>query len=110
MFAASIDDPAAPVDVVGQDVAHPGRVREYIVRPDHDGLVGLELSQGGGGTAGIEDIHGPQVAKGQELASILDSEVWAILLGEGLAELLDQLVQFGADHVLAADHAELPRQ
>lgn len=47
------------------------------------------------------------LAKSQELASHLGSQVWAILLGSDVSELAQQLVHYGADHVLYADHNEL---
>lgn len=47
------------------------------------------------------------LAKGGELARKLGSQVWAVLLGSDLKELAEQLVHFGADHVLVADHPEL---
>lgn len=47
------------------------------------------------------------LAKSQELAEALDSQVWAVLCGYQVAELAVQAIQHGADRVLMADHSEL---
>jgi len=47
------------------------------------------------------------LAKGQDLAEKLGGQVWAILLGNHVQHLAEQLVQYGADRVLVADHPEL---
>jgi electron transfer flavoprotein alpha subunit len=55
----------------------------------------------------IVDVGLELLAKAQELASLLESQVWAILLGSGVTEKASMLVQYGADRVLVVDHAEL---
>ncbi|MGE5223823.1 MAG: electron transfer flavoprotein subunit alpha/FixB family protein, partial [Omnitrophica WOR_2 bacterium] len=47
------------------------------------------------------------LAKAQELSGALGSQVWAVLCGYGVAELAEQVIHYGADRVLLADHAEL---
>ncbi len=55
----------------------------------------------------IVDVSLELLAKGQELAATLESQVWAILLGNGMQELAEKAIQHGADRVLLADHPEL---
>jgi electron transfer flavoprotein alpha subunit len=47
------------------------------------------------------------LAKGRQLADILNSQVWALLCGYQLDGLAEQVVHFSADRVLVADHPEL---
>ena len=47
------------------------------------------------------------LAKARELAQTLESQVWALLCGHGIADLAETVIQHGADHVLVADHPEL---
>lgn len=55
----------------------------------------------------IADVSLELLSKGHELAGLLDGELWALLLGAELGELPEQLIQYGADRVLVADHPEL---
>ena len=55
----------------------------------------------------IVDVSLELLAKGRELASRLDSQVWAVLCGYKINKLINQVIHYGADHVIAADHAEL---
>jgi electron transfer flavoprotein alpha subunit len=55
----------------------------------------------------IADISLELLAKGQELAQALDSQVWALLCGYQIEGLAESVIQYGADHVLVADHPEL---
>jgi electron transfer flavoprotein alpha subunit len=55
----------------------------------------------------IAEVSLELLAKGQELAQILDGEVWALLLGYQVTGLVEQLIHSGADRVLLADHLEL---
>ncbi len=47
------------------------------------------------------------LAKGKEIASQLDSETWAVLCGDQIESLAEQVIHYGADRVLLADHPEL---
>ncbi len=47
------------------------------------------------------------LSKGRELAEVLESLVVAVLLGHAVGELVEPVVQYGADVVLLADHPEL---
>lgn len=47
------------------------------------------------------------LGKARELADRLGGRVCGLLLGEGVASLTQQLIHYGADLVLLADHAEL---
>jgi electron transfer flavoprotein alpha subunit len=47
------------------------------------------------------------LAKGRELAGQLGSQVWALLCGHQLDGLAEQVIHYGADRVLVADHPEL---
>ena len=47
------------------------------------------------------------MAKGRELADILKSELWAVLLGDGIEERAQDLVARGADRLLLAEDPEL---
>lgn len=55
----------------------------------------------------IADISLELLAKAQELAHILESQVWGLLCGDQIAGLAETAIQHGADHVLVADHPEL---
>ncbi len=55
----------------------------------------------------IADISLELLAKGQELAHVLGSQVWALLCGHEIGELAESVIQHGADHVLVVDHPEL---
>ena len=55
----------------------------------------------------IADISLELLAKGQELAQTLDSQVWALLCGYEISGLAEFLIQYGADHILVVDHPEL---
>lgn len=47
------------------------------------------------------------LTKGRELAGLLSSQVWALLCGYQLDGLAEEVIHYGADHVLQADHPEL---
>ncbi len=55
----------------------------------------------------IADLSLELLAKGQELAQTLGGQVWALLCGYQIEELAESVIQYGADHVLVADHPEL---
>src|SRR5512142_907538 len=55
----------------------------------------------------IADISLELLAKGQELAQTLGSQVWALLCGYEIEGLANSVIQYGADHVLVVDHPEL---
>jgi electron transfer flavoprotein alpha subunit len=55
----------------------------------------------------IADISLELLAKGQELAETLGSQVWALLCGYEIGDLAESVIQYGADHVLVVDHPEL---
>ncbi len=55
----------------------------------------------------IADVSLELLAKGQELAQTLHTEVCALLLGFGVSQMAHELIHNGADRVLAADHPEL---
>ena len=55
----------------------------------------------------IAEISLELLAKGQELAQTLGSQVWALLCGHQIADLAEMVIHYGADHVLMADHPEL---
>ena len=55
----------------------------------------------------IADISLELLAKGQELAQTLGSQVWALLCGYEIGGLAESLIQYGADHILVVDHPEL---
>ncbi len=57
----------------------------------------------------MADVSLELMSKGRELADELNSELWALLPGCGVAELASSLVSLGADRVLLADHEELGR-
>jgi electron transfer flavoprotein alpha subunit len=59
-----------------------------------------------------EDHHIAEVSlellgKGNEIARQLNGEVWAVICGENIADLAEQVIQYGADKVLLADDPEL---
>jgi electron transfer flavoprotein alpha subunit len=49
------------------------------------------------------------LGKGRELAKDLDGQVAGLLFGHRITELSEQVIRFGADAVLVADHPELER-
>ena len=55
----------------------------------------------------IVDVSLELLAKGRELADKLESQVWAVLCGHKINKLIDQVIHYGADYVIAADHPEL---
>lgn len=55
----------------------------------------------------VAEISLELLAKARELAQTLESQVWALLCGHGIADLAETVIQHGADHVLVADHPEL---
>ena len=55
----------------------------------------------------IADVGLELLAKGQELADILGSQVWGLLCGHQIEELADSVIHHGADHVFVVDHPEL---
>ena len=55
----------------------------------------------------IIDVSLELLAKGQELAGLLGSQVWGLLCGHQIGELADSAIYHGADHVLLVDHPEL---
>jgi electron transfer flavoprotein alpha subunit len=55
----------------------------------------------------IAEVSLELLAKGRELAQTLVGEVWAVLLGYEIAGLGEDLIHYGADRVLLADHPEL---
>jgi len=55
----------------------------------------------------IADVSLELLAKGRELAGRLDSQVWAVLCGHKISKLVNQVIHYGADYVIAADHPEL---
>ncbi len=61
----------------------------------------------------IADVSLELLGKAQELAQLLQasgeasSQVWALLCGHQVAELPRQLIEYGADHVLVAEHPAL---
>jgi len=66
--------------------------------------VWIFIEQDGGQVA---EISLELLAKGQELAQMLGSQVWALLCGHEIEGLAERVIQHGADHVLAVDHPEL---
>ena len=55
----------------------------------------------------IAEVSLELLAKGQELAQILDSEVWALLPGYRVSTPAEEVIQAGADRVIMAEHPEL---
>jgi len=61
----------------------------------------------------IADVSLELLGKAHELSQLLqdsgssNSQVWALLCGHQVAELSQQIIEYGADHVLVADHPEL---
>jgi electron transfer flavoprotein alpha subunit len=47
------------------------------------------------------------LAKAGELAETLESQVWAVLCGNGIIDLAETVIHHGADKVFVADHPEL---
>lgn len=55
----------------------------------------------------IADVSLELLAKGVEIARQLGSEVWAVLCGDQISDLAEQVVQHGADQVLLAIDPQL---
>lgn len=55
----------------------------------------------------LADVSLELLAKGQDLAKTLGSEVWALLCGYGIEELAQKVIQYGADRVFLIDNPEL---
>ena len=55
----------------------------------------------------IAEVSLELLAKGRELADKLGSQLWAVLCGHKISKLTNQVIHHGAEHVIAADHAEL---
>jgi electron transfer flavoprotein alpha subunit len=55
----------------------------------------------------IADVSLELLGKAHELARHLGGKVWGLLFGSKVADLTDQALQHGADHLLVADHPEL---
>jgi len=56
---------------------------------------------------GIAAVSLELLSKAQELARRLDTRVCALLLGQDIAHLAQQVIHYGADRVMLADHPEL---
>ncbi len=68
------------------------------------------IEQKGGDAAAsgqIADVSLELLAKGNELAKTLGSQVWALLFGHQIENLAEKIIHYGADRVLVADHPEL---
>ena len=66
------------------------------------------IEQESGGSAGqIADVSLELLAKSNELAQTLGSQVWGLLLGHQVENLAERIIHFGADRVLVVDHPEL---
>ena len=55
----------------------------------------------------IAEVSLELLAKAGELAEILESQVWGLLFGHHVNGLAEEIIHFGADRVLVADHPEL---
>ena len=55
----------------------------------------------------IAEVSLELLAKGNEIARQLGSEVWAVLCGDQVGDLAEKVIQHGADQVLLADDPEL---
>jgi electron transfer flavoprotein alpha subunit len=55
----------------------------------------------------IADVSLELLGKGTEIARQLGSEVWAVLCGDQVGNLTEQIIQHGADQVLLAEDREL---
>jgi electron transfer flavoprotein alpha subunit len=55
----------------------------------------------------IAEVSLELLAKGGEIAKLLGSEVWAVLCGDQIGDLAEQVIQHGADQVLLANDPEL---
>jgi electron transfer flavoprotein alpha subunit len=55
----------------------------------------------------IAEVSLELLAKAGELAQTLGSQVWGLLCGEGVTDLAQTVIHYGADKVLVADHPEL---
>jgi len=55
----------------------------------------------------IAEVSLELLAKGEELAGILNSQVWALLYGHEIENLAETVIQHGAGQVFVADHPEL---
>ena len=58
---------------------------------------------------GIAPVTLELLTKAQDLAATLQGQVCALLCGHEIEHLVDQVIQYGADRVLWADHPELAR-
>ena len=68
----------------------------------------IEQESGGSAAGGqIADVSLELLAKGNELAQTLGSQVWGLLFGHQVKNLAEKVIQYGADRVLVADHPEL---
>ncbi|MGD1995143.1 MAG: electron transfer flavoprotein subunit alpha/FixB family protein [Anaerolineae bacterium] len=56
---------------------------------------------------GIADVSRELLSKAQELAEELNGRVCALLLGHRIGHLTEEVIHYGADAVLLADHPEL---
>lgn len=52
----------------------------------------------------IQNVAFELIGKARELADSISEQVTAILLGQGVGQLADQLIHAGADRVLVVDH------
>ncbi len=55
----------------------------------------------------IAEVSLELLAKAREIAAQLGSEVWAVVCGDQVAGLAEQVIHYGADQVLLADDPEL---
>ncbi len=55
----------------------------------------------------IAEVSLELLAKANELAQTLDSEVWGLLCGHQIGDLAEKVIHYGAHKVLVADHREL---
>jgi electron transfer flavoprotein alpha subunit len=55
----------------------------------------------------IADVSLELLAKSNELAQTLGSQVWGLLFGHQVEKLAEKVIHYGADKVLVADHPEL---
>jgi electron transfer flavoprotein alpha subunit len=55
----------------------------------------------------IAEVSLELLGKGSEIAKQLGGEVWAVLCGDQIGDLAEQVIQYGADQVLLAEDPEL---
>jgi electron transfer flavoprotein alpha subunit len=55
----------------------------------------------------IAEVSLELLSKGREIARQLGGEVWAVLCGDQIGDLSKQVIRYGADRVLLAEHPEL---